>query len=277
MKELIFNDLVVRCDPDHDTVWLNQKNMADLFGRDRSVIAKHIENVFREKELPRDRTCANFAQVQNEGDRVVQRDVEFYNLDVILAVGYRVKSPVGTHFRQWATAQLREILMGKDSQMERERLLWQAFAEARTGAVQLAILGQLGIVAPALPARPRPAGLGSASRPEIPAAEWWRVLAMAGRELLPADWLRVREEGERVWVVDFVTLLGRLGRAVPLTLAWARPAIRRGLLRDAVWLPPPRTPGGWEGKSRFPGRPGVHRVWLWREAAVPAELRELLV
>ena len=78
---------------DADTVWLSQAQMAELFGRDRSVINKHIGNVFKEGELAAASTCAKFAQVQMEGARVIQRQVDFYNLDVIISVGYRVKSP----------------------------------------------------------------------------------------------------------------------------------------------------------------------------------------
>lgn len=82
-----------------DTVWLSQAQMAELFGRERSVISKHIGNVFKEGELARESTCAKFAQVQTEGTRAIQRQVDLYNLDVIISVGYRVKSPRGTQFR----------------------------------------------------------------------------------------------------------------------------------------------------------------------------------
>ena len=94
-----------------DTVWLSQAQMAELFGRERSVISKHIGNVFREGELAADSTCAKFAQVQTEGSRVIHRQVDFYSLDVIISVGYRVKSPRGTQFRIWATQVLRQHLI----------------------------------------------------------------------------------------------------------------------------------------------------------------------
>ena len=94
-----------------DTVWLSQAQMAELFGRERSVISKHISNVFREGELAQESTCAKFAQVQTEGTRAIQRQVDFYNLDVIISVGYRVKSPRGTQFRIWATQVLRQHLI----------------------------------------------------------------------------------------------------------------------------------------------------------------------
>ena len=94
-----------------NTVWLSQAQMAELFGRERSVISKHIGNVFKEGELAPETTCANFAQVQTEGTRVIHRQVDFYNLDVIISVGYRVKSPRGTQFRIWATQVLRQHLI----------------------------------------------------------------------------------------------------------------------------------------------------------------------
>ena len=75
-----------------ETVWLTQKQMGELFGRDYKTISKHINNVFGEGELERKSTVANFATVQNEGGRQVTREIEHYNLDVIISVGYRVKS-----------------------------------------------------------------------------------------------------------------------------------------------------------------------------------------
>ncbi len=92
---------------DKDSVWLRQEQMAELFGRERSVITKHIRNVFAEGELVRDAVCANFAHTAADGKTY---QVEHYNLDVIISVGYRVKSVQGTRFRQWATRVLREHL-----------------------------------------------------------------------------------------------------------------------------------------------------------------------
>ncbi len=106
---------------DRDTVWLTQDQMSQLFGRERSVITKHVRNVFREEELAAAATCAKFAQVQIEGGRTVKREVEHYNLDVIISVGYRVKSAQGTQFRQWATATLREHLV-RGYTLDRQRL-----------------------------------------------------------------------------------------------------------------------------------------------------------
>lgn len=96
---------------DHDTVWLNRQQMAELFGRDVKTIGKHIGNVFQERELDKSSTVANFAIVQTEGERNVQRQVEHYNLDVIISVGYRVKSQQGTQFRIWATQRLKDYLV----------------------------------------------------------------------------------------------------------------------------------------------------------------------
>lgn len=94
-----------------ETVWLSLNQMADLFQRDKSVISKHIRNVFDEGELTPDSTVAKFATVQTEGNRSVTREIEFYNLDVIISVGYRVKSHRGTQFRIWATQQLKEYII----------------------------------------------------------------------------------------------------------------------------------------------------------------------
>ena len=96
---------------DGETVWLTKEQMAELFGRDRSVVSKHIKNLYEEGELEESSTCANFAQVHDEGDRKVSRDVAHYNLDVIISVGYRVKSQRGVQFRQWATERLREYII----------------------------------------------------------------------------------------------------------------------------------------------------------------------
>ena len=94
-----------------ETVWLSLNQMADLFQRDKSVISRHIANVFEEDELDRAATVAEFATVQTEGPRQVERRIEYYNLDVIISVGYRVKSHRGTQFRIWATQRLREYLI----------------------------------------------------------------------------------------------------------------------------------------------------------------------
>ena len=94
-----------------ETVWLTQAQIALLFGKGRSTITEHIANVFKEGELQENLTCRKFRQVQNEGRRAVERDIEFYNLDVIISVGYRIKSHQGTQFRIWATQRLKEYLI----------------------------------------------------------------------------------------------------------------------------------------------------------------------
>jgi hypothetical protein len=104
-----------------ETVWLSLMQMAELFQRDKSVISKHIKNIFDEGELKPESTVAKFATVQNEGGRDVSREIEFYNLDVIISVGYRVKSHRGTQFRIWATQRLREYIV-KGFTLDDERL-----------------------------------------------------------------------------------------------------------------------------------------------------------
>lgn len=96
---------------DNETVWLNRQQLATLFGRDVKTIGKHVNNVFKEGELVRTSTVAKFATVQKEGNRQVERQVEHYNLDVIISVGYRVKSPRGTQFRIWATDRLKALMI----------------------------------------------------------------------------------------------------------------------------------------------------------------------
>jgi hypothetical protein len=96
---------------ERETVWLTQQQMAELFRRDRSVVAKHLRNAFTEGELDPESTCAKFAQVRPEGARTVSRQVDHYNLDVIISVGYRVKSLRGTQFRILATRTLRDHLV----------------------------------------------------------------------------------------------------------------------------------------------------------------------
>lgn len=93
-----------------ETVWLSLQQLADLFGRDKSVISRHLKGIFSTGELPREGTVAKNATVQLEGTREVVRHIEYYNLDAIISVGYRVNSTRATHFRQWATRILKEHL-----------------------------------------------------------------------------------------------------------------------------------------------------------------------
>lgn len=105
------NSIELQVALDTDTVWLSQEQMAQLFGKGRSTITEHISNVFAEGELEYNRTCRKFRQVRTEGIREVEREIDFYNLDVIISVGYRVKSLRGTQFRQWATQRLKDYLV----------------------------------------------------------------------------------------------------------------------------------------------------------------------
>lgn len=97
-----------------DTVWLTQSQMAELFGRERTVIGKHIKNIFKEEELKQDMVCAKFAHTTSHGaikGKSQTREVVYYNLDVIISIGYRVKSLRGTQFRQWANKILKDYLI----------------------------------------------------------------------------------------------------------------------------------------------------------------------
>lgn len=96
---------------ENETVWLSLNQMAALFDRDKSVISRHLSNIFREGELDKVLTVAKNATVQNEGGRDISRDIEYYNLDAILSVGYRVNSIRGTQFRIWANGVLKEYLV----------------------------------------------------------------------------------------------------------------------------------------------------------------------
>lgn len=114
------NDLVIyqtssgeigfRGDFSHETIWATQAQIAEVFGVERSVVTKHIKNIYKEQELEEKPTCAKIAQVQIEGNREVVRNIEHYNLDMIISVGYRVNSKTATEFRKWATKTLREYI-----------------------------------------------------------------------------------------------------------------------------------------------------------------------
>lgn len=98
-------------DGEHDTVWATEQQIMELFGKARRTIGEHIKNIYEEGELDKESTWREFRQVQKEGDREVSRRVSIYNLDIIISVGYRVKSQVGTEFRKWATQRLKEYLL----------------------------------------------------------------------------------------------------------------------------------------------------------------------
>ena len=94
-----------------ETVWLTQAQMAELFETDRTSIVRHINNIYKIEELDRESTCAKIAQVQIEGKRAVKRTVPFFNLDMIISVGYRVNSKRGVQFRKWANRILKDYLV----------------------------------------------------------------------------------------------------------------------------------------------------------------------
>lgn len=96
---------------ENDTVWLTQAQMAELFETDRTSIVRHINNIYKTEELEREATCAKIAQVQMEGNRTVTRQIPFFNLDMIISVGYRVNAKRGVKFRQWANRILKQYLI----------------------------------------------------------------------------------------------------------------------------------------------------------------------
>lgn len=114
-------DVSVNAVVQNDSIWVTQKAMADIFNVDRSVITKHLNNIYKEEELSRNSTCAKIALVQTEGSRQVKRNVDFYNLDAIISVGYRVNSHQATKFRIWATGVLKEYMI-KGFVLDDERL-----------------------------------------------------------------------------------------------------------------------------------------------------------
>ncbi len=102
---------VVQVRFENDTVWLNQKQMSELFDKDSDTIGLHLKNIYTEEELEENSTTELFSVVQKEGNRNVKRNIKCYNLDAIISVGYRVNSKRGTQFRQWATKRLKEYLI----------------------------------------------------------------------------------------------------------------------------------------------------------------------
>lgn len=106
---------------DDKTVWLSQQQMADLYQTSRTNVVEHIKHIYEENELTEEATCQKFRQVRIEGTRQVARELPFYNLDMIISLGYRIKSSIATNFRQWATARLTEYII-KGFTMDDERL-----------------------------------------------------------------------------------------------------------------------------------------------------------
>ena len=104
-----------------DTVWLTQQQMSELFQTSRTNVVEHIKHIYEERELDEISTCRNFRQVRKEGNRNVTREIPFYNLDMIISLGYRIKSKIATNFRRWATERLKEYMI-KGFTMDDERL-----------------------------------------------------------------------------------------------------------------------------------------------------------
>lgn len=104
-----------------ETVWLSQQQMAELYQTSRSNIVEHIQHIYEDGELDSNSTCRNFRQVRQEGNRQVSREIPFYNLDMIISLGYRIRSVIATHFRRWATERLKEYII-KGFTMDDERL-----------------------------------------------------------------------------------------------------------------------------------------------------------
>ena len=105
------NQTEVKVKFEKETIWLNQRQIADLFNKNSDTIGLHLKNIFYEKELEEHSTTEDFSVVQQEGKRQVKRNIKFYNLDAIISVGYRVNSKRGTQFRQWATQRLKDYLV----------------------------------------------------------------------------------------------------------------------------------------------------------------------
>ena len=111
---------------DHDTVWLSIDQMAELFQSSRTNVVEHIRHIYEEGELEENSTCRKFRQVRMEGSRRVAREIPYYNLDMIISLGYRVRSKTATHFRRWATERLKEYMI-KGFTMDDERLKNRVF------------------------------------------------------------------------------------------------------------------------------------------------------
>ena len=106
---------------ENETVWLTQQQLCDLYQTSRTNVVEHIQHIYEEGELEESATCRKFRQVRQEGSRMVERELPYYNLDMIISLGYRVKSRVATHFRKWATERLKEYII-KGFTMDDERL-----------------------------------------------------------------------------------------------------------------------------------------------------------
>jgi hypothetical protein len=115
------NNISLNVRLEDENVWLSQQQMAELFQSSRTNVVEHIKHIYEEGELEEAATCRKFRQVQNEGNRNVERELPFYNLDLIISLGYRIKSGIATQFRIWATQRLKEYIV-KGFTMDDERL-----------------------------------------------------------------------------------------------------------------------------------------------------------
>ena len=121
----------LRGDFGKETIWANRMQMAEMFGVNPQAISKHIHNIYKEKELERKATSSKMELVQNESGRSITRQIDVYNLDILIAVGYRINSVIGTKFRQWATKTLREhITQGYTINRKRISQNYDAFMKA---------------------------------------------------------------------------------------------------------------------------------------------------
>jgi len=124
-------EIKFRGDFDHDTAWGTQRQIAEVFGVNSQAITKHIKNIYKEKELQKNQTCSVLEQVQKEGNKKVKRKVNFYNLDMIISVGYRINSSKATQFRIWATKILKQHLTeGYTINKERIGVNYEKFLQA---------------------------------------------------------------------------------------------------------------------------------------------------
>ena len=115
------NNISLNVRLEDENVWLTQQQMAELFQSSRTNIVEHIKHIYEEGELDENATCRKFRQVQKEGTRNIERELPFYNLDLIISLGYRIKSRIATQFRIWATERLKEYIV-KGFTMDDERL-----------------------------------------------------------------------------------------------------------------------------------------------------------
>lgn len=139
------NNIKIEVRVEDETVWLTQAQMAVLFDKTPQNVTMHIRNIYKEEELFKEATCKDFLQVQIEGDREIKRYAKFYNLDVIISVGYRVKSKMGTRFRQWALQIIKDSLLKRNAVNQRlDRLEVKVYnLEEKTNNLEFEIKCQL--------------------------------------------------------------------------------------------------------------------------------------